>query len=117
MHFFAREKVQFTGEFRFTAVGLTAAVAAVAAVALTIGGARRRDGRTVLVGTAFSAMAALLALHGIATPGVLGGYNGVVAFTAARPSPSPAPCSPSRLCRRCVGQAASGRCSGCNSSC
>jgi hypothetical protein len=32
-------------------------------------GARRQDGRTVLIGTAFSVMAGLLALHGIATPG------------------------------------------------
>jgi putative nucleotidyltransferase with HDIG domain len=87
MHFFAREKVQFTGEFHFTAVGLTAAVAAVAAVALTIVGAKRKDARTVLVGTAFSAMAALLALHGIATPGVLVGYNGLVAFTGGATLP------------------------------
>jgi putative nucleotidyltransferase with HDIG domain len=87
MHFFAKEKVQFTGEFHFTAVGLTAAVAAVAAVALTIVGARRGDCRTVLVGTAFSAMAALLALHGIATPGVLVGYNGLVAFTGGATLP------------------------------
>jgi putative nucleotidyltransferase with HDIG domain len=87
MHFFSREKVQFTGEFHFAAVGLTALVASIAAVALTIVGARRRDGRTVLVGTAFSAMAALLALHGIATPGVLVGYNGVVAFTGGATLP------------------------------
>jgi hypothetical protein len=87
MHFFSREKVQFSGEFHFTAVGLTALVASVAAVALTIVGAKRRDGRTVLVGTAFSAMAALLALHGLATPGVLVGYNGVVAFTGGATLP------------------------------
>jgi putative nucleotidyltransferase with HDIG domain len=87
MHFFSREKVQFSGEFHFTAVGLTAVVASAAAVALTIVGAKRRDGRTVLVGTAFSAMAALLALHGIATPGVLVGYNGVVAFTGGATLP------------------------------
>jgi putative nucleotidyltransferase with HDIG domain len=87
MHFFSREKVQFTGEFHFTAVGLTALVASIAAVALTIVGAKRRDGRTVLVGTAFSAMAALLVLHGIATPGVLVGYNGVVAFTGGATLP------------------------------
>jgi putative nucleotidyltransferase with HDIG domain len=87
MHFFSHQKVQFSGEFHFTAVGLTALVAAIAAVALTIVGAKRQDGRTVLVGTAFSAMAALLALHGIATPGVLVGYNGVVAFTGGATLP------------------------------
>ena len=71
----------------FSGVGLTALAAALAAVALTIVGARRRDGRTVLVGTAFSAMAALLALHGIATPGILVGMNGVVAFTGGATLP------------------------------
>jgi HD-GYP domain-containing protein (c-di-GMP phosphodiesterase class II) len=35
----------------------------------------------VLAGTAFSVMAALLALHGLSTPGMLVGWNGLVAFT------------------------------------
>jgi hypothetical protein len=87
MHFFSREKVQFGAEVHFVGVGLTALPAAAAAVALTIVGARRRDTRTVLVGTAFSAMAALLALHGIATPGLLFGQNGVVAFTGGATLP------------------------------
>src|SRR5918993_1556079 len=34
----------------------------------------------VLLGTAFSTMTALLAVHGMATPGVLIGPNGVIAF-------------------------------------
>jgi len=87
MHFFSREKVQFGAEVHFVGVGLTAVPAAAAAVALTIVGARRRDTRTVLVGTAFSAMAALLALHGIATPGLLFGQNGVVSFTGGATLP------------------------------
>jgi HD domain-containing protein len=87
MHFFSREKVQFGAEVHFVGVGLTALPAAAAAVALTIVGARRRDTRTVLVGTAFSAMAALLALHGIATPGLLFGQNGVVSFTGGATLP------------------------------
>jgi putative nucleotidyltransferase with HDIG domain len=87
MHFFSREQVQFGGELHFGGVGLTALVAAVAAVALTVVGARRHDGRTVLVGTAFSVMAALLALHGIATPGMLVGSNGVVSFTGGATLP------------------------------
>src|SRR5687768_13490969 len=87
LHFFSREKVQFGGDVHFTGVGLTALVAAVAAVALTIVGARRGDARTVLVGTAFSAMATLLALHGIATPGMLVGPNGVVSFTGGATLP------------------------------
>jgi HD-GYP domain-containing protein (c-di-GMP phosphodiesterase class II) len=71
----------FGGDLHFAGVGLSALAASLAAIALTVMGARRRDGRTVLVGTAFSVMAALLALHGIATPGILVGDNGVVAFT------------------------------------
>jgi putative nucleotidyltransferase with HDIG domain len=86
-HFFGGEKVTFGGPLHFGGVGLTALAAAVAAIALTIIGARRRDGRTVLVGTAFSVMAALLALHGIATPGILIGDNGVVSLTGGATLP------------------------------
>ena len=83
----AHRHAHFTAQVHFSGVGLTALAAALAAVALTVVGARRRDGRTVLVGTAFSAMAALLALHGIATPGILVGMNGVVAFTGGATLP------------------------------
>jgi putative nucleotidyltransferase with HDIG domain len=86
-HFFARDKVSFGGELHFAGVGLTALAATFAAIALTIIGARRNDGRVVLIGTAFSVMAALLALHGIATPDVLMGYNGVVSFTGGATLP------------------------------
>jgi putative nucleotidyltransferase with HDIG domain len=86
-HFFGGEKVTFGGPLHFGGVGLTALAAALAAVALTVIGARRHDGRTVLVGTAFSVMAALLALHGLATPGILIGDNGVVAFTGGATLP------------------------------
>jgi putative nucleotidyltransferase with HDIG domain len=86
-HFFARDKVSFGGMLHFGGVGLTALAATAAAVALTIIGARRNDGRTVLVGTAFSVMAGLLALHGIATPDILMGYNGVVSFTGGATLP------------------------------
>lgn len=71
----------------FYGVGVSAIVAALAAVALTAVGVQRRDGRVVLVGTAFSVMAALLAIHGLATPGVLIGYNGVIALTGAATLP------------------------------
>ncbi len=86
-HFFARDKVTFGGELHFVGVGLTALAATAAAIALTIIGARRNDGRTVLIGTAFSVMAALLALHGIATPDILIGMNGVVSFTGGATLP------------------------------
>jgi putative nucleotidyltransferase with HDIG domain len=86
-HFFGGDSVTFGGGVHFYGVGLTALAAALAAVALTVIGARRRDGRTVLLGTAFSVMAALLALHGIATPYFLVGSNGVVSFTGGATLP------------------------------
>ena len=86
-HFFARDKVAFGGDVHFAGVGMTALAATAAAIALTVIGARRRDGRTVLIGTAFSVMAALLALHGIATPGILMGDNGVVSLTGGATLP------------------------------
>ena len=86
-HFFGGDKVTFGGGVHFYGVGATALAAALAAVALTIIGARRRDGRTVLLGTAFSVMAALLSLHGIATPYFLVGMNGVVSFTGGATLP------------------------------
>ena len=42
----------------------------------------------MLLGTAFSTMTALLAVHGLATPGVLVGPNGVVAFAGAASLPA-----------------------------
>ena len=42
----------------------------------------------MLLGTAFSTMTALLAVHGLATPGVLAGPNGVVAFAGAASLPA-----------------------------
>ena len=71
----------------FYAVGLSAVAAATAAFALTLAGARFRDTRTVLVGTAFAVMAALLALHGLSTPGVIFGMNGVITFTGGATLP------------------------------
>jgi len=60
--------VEFTGTMHFYSVGFSALVAATAAVGLSIVGARRGDTRTMIVGTAFAAMAGLLALHGFSTP-------------------------------------------------
>jgi HD-GYP domain-containing protein (c-di-GMP phosphodiesterase class II) len=80
-------RIRLDGNVHFYALGLSALAATAAATALTIVGARYRDTRTVLVGTAFAVMAALLALHGIATPGVLFGDNGVVAFTGGATMP------------------------------
>ena len=79
--------VHFSATMHFGLVALTAAAAVAAAVTLTIAGAVRRDGRAVLVGGAFSVMSALLCLHGLTTPGVLVGDNGVVAFTGGATLP------------------------------
>jgi HD-GYP domain-containing protein (c-di-GMP phosphodiesterase class II) len=64
----------------FWIVAGAAGVAAAASASLTAAGARRGDGRAVLLGTAFSTMCALLIVHGLATPGVLVGRNGLIAF-------------------------------------
>lgn len=67
----------------FFGVGATALAAAVVAVALMMIGARRQDPRTVVLAGGFTIMAMFLAVHGIFTPGVLVGMNGVVAITGA----------------------------------
>ncbi|MFL5930381.1 MAG: HD-GYP domain-containing protein [Gaiellaceae bacterium] len=88
LHFFGRDSAAaIGGGWHFFGVGMSALAAAFAALLLTTAGARRNDGRTVLVGTAFAAMAALLALHGLATPGFIVDMNGVIAFTGAATLP------------------------------
>src|SRR6266536_2505983 len=87
LRFFGHKMVMFGWQVHFIGVGVSALVAAIAAIALTVVGVRRNDGRAVLVGTAFTAMAALLAIHGLATPGVLIGMNGVIALTGAATLP------------------------------
>jgi hypothetical protein len=87
LHFVGRDKVLIDGWIHFVGVALGAGVATACAVALTVAGARQRDGHAVLVGCAFSVMAALLCLHGLSTPGVLVEMNGVVAFTGGATLP------------------------------
>ncbi len=87
LHFFGREKVFIPNTVHFAAVAVGALAATGAALALTWVGARRRDGRVVLVGSAFSVMAVLLLVHGLATPGLLVDYNGLVAFTGGATLP------------------------------
>ena len=117
IHFFAAQEVAFNGLFHFAAVGASAAFATAASIALTVVGARRGDGRTVLIGTAFSVMAALLVVHGIASGGVLVGKTGVVAFSGAATLPVGgallALCTMSALRR----PGASGRCSSSRACC
>ena len=106
---YGHRHVMFSSSVHFAGVGLTALTAALASLALTIQSARRGDGRTVLVGTAFSVMASLFAIHGLATPGVLIGYNGVIAFTGGATLPVGAACSHCRRSRLCAGRRACGR--------
>ena len=87
VHLLGPEHVQIPGWVHFVAVGQTAALATAAAIVLTAIGIKRKDSRAVLVGTAFTAMAALLALHGFATPGILVGYNGVISFSGGATLP------------------------------
>jgi len=87
LHFVGQQQVHIGGWTHFIGVALGAGLATASAVALTLAGTRRRDGYAVLVGCAFSVMAALLCLHGLSTPGVLVGDNGVVAFTGAATLP------------------------------
>jgi hypothetical protein len=61
-------------------VVLTGGTAAIVAAGLTAAGVRARDGRLILLGTAFSTTTALLMVHGFATPGVVVEMNGVIAL-------------------------------------
>jgi putative nucleotidyltransferase with HDIG domain len=87
MHFFSHEKVMWSGMAHALFVSLSAGAATIAAVWLTVAAARRGDGRSVMIGTAFAAMAALLTLHGLSTPGVIFSGYGVVAFSGAATIP------------------------------
>jgi len=57
LHFFGRKEVAFPGWVHFGIVGASALAATGAALVLTYLGARRRDGRVVLLATAFTVMA------------------------------------------------------------
>ena len=83
LHFFGSEQVMVASSVHFGFIAVGSLAAAAAAIALTVVGARRGDGRTVLLGTAFSTMTAILAVHGLATPSILIGDNGVIAFSGA----------------------------------
>jgi putative nucleotidyltransferase with HDIG domain len=69
-------------------VGVTALVAAIASGSLTATAVRRRDAQSALLGTAFSTMTAMLAVHALSTPGVLVGPNGVVALAGGLSLPA-----------------------------
>jgi HD-GYP domain-containing protein (c-di-GMP phosphodiesterase class II) len=72
----------------FLAVVAAAGITAAAAFALSRAGWAAQDGRAMLLGTAFSTMTALLAVHGLSTPGVLIGPNGLIAFAGGLSIPT-----------------------------
>lgn len=75
--------VMFVPDFHLVVVGVAGALAAVAAVVMSVIAARLRDGRAVVLGIAFSVMAVMLLIHALATPGALLGDNGVVQIAGA----------------------------------
>jgi len=64
----------------FGLVGGAAALTSLASLLLSLAGARARDGRAILMGSAFSTMTALFAIHALSTPGFLVGKNGMIAL-------------------------------------
>jgi HD-GYP domain-containing protein (c-di-GMP phosphodiesterase class II) len=87
LHFVGRDPVVIDGWIHFGGVALGAGVATLSAIALTVAGARQKDGYAVLIGSGFSVMAALLTLHGLATPGIFVEDVGVAAFTGGATLP------------------------------
>src|SRR5256885_16110377 len=85
---FGHRMVMFGTPVHFVGVGVSALAAAAVSFALTIVGVRRNDGRVVLIGTGFTVMSALLAIHGLATPGAIIGMNGVISLTGAATLPA-----------------------------
>jgi putative nucleotidyltransferase with HDIG domain len=89
VHFLMREgDAPISGKGHLLVMAIGASVAAVASVALMVRGLRTRDGRAVVAGGAFGTMTLLLTIHGLATPGVLLGPNGVVALAGGTALPA-----------------------------
>ena len=82
-----RRMIMMSAGLHFGLVAIAAGVACVACGGLTLAGARARDGRAVLLGTAFSTMTALFAVHALATPGILVGPNGLIALAGGLSMP------------------------------
>jgi putative nucleotidyltransferase with HDIG domain len=75
----SEEQAPITPPQHLAVMAISSSIAALASGVLMRGGFVRRDTRAVVAGGAFAAMTLILAIHGLATPGVLVGPNGVVA--------------------------------------
>src|SRR3954468_22558348 len=77
-----------TPDQHFGLVGGAAVLTSLASLLLSLAGARARDGRAILMGTAFSTMTALFAIHALSTPGFLVGKNGLIALAGGLSVPA-----------------------------
>jgi HD-GYP domain-containing protein (c-di-GMP phosphodiesterase class II) len=79
MHFLVSEdKAPVSPEQHLFIMFIGSSVAALASATLMWAGVRQRETRAVVAGGAFAAMTLILAIHGLATPTVLIGDNGIV---------------------------------------
>lgn len=79
MHFFVSEdQAPITAREHLGVMAVGSLVAAACSVTLMLAGFRRRETRAVIAGGAFAAMTLILLVHGLATPTVLIGPNGIV---------------------------------------
>jgi putative nucleotidyltransferase with HDIG domain len=80
MHFLvSEEKAPVTAIQHLVIMAIGSSIAALSSLALMLAGFRQRETRAVVAGGAFAAMTLILLIHGLATPGVILGPNGVVA--------------------------------------
>jgi HD-GYP domain-containing protein (c-di-GMP phosphodiesterase class II) len=75
--------VMFIPVLHMVVVGVAGLLAASCAIAMSVIAARRNDGRAVWTGMAFSVIATILVIHGLATPGVILPNNGLVQVAGA----------------------------------
>ena len=75
--------VMFVPVLHMVVVGVARLLAASCAIAMSVIAARRNDGRAVWTGMAFSVIATILVIHGLATPRVILPDNGLVQVAGA----------------------------------
>jgi putative nucleotidyltransferase with HDIG domain len=68
-------------------MAVASSIAAAACIGLAIAGIRSNDARSLISGGAFGAMTLLLVIHGLATPGVILGPNGLIALAGGSALP------------------------------